>query len=99
MSKRKGLGRDVNSSIEVMDILLAALKEFHRIPLKRGILSSKLEDGEKILKAVNDTMEKAFNLSMMVEDLKSQIGGAKVPTGNSRFASLRIIEKFLNSEE
>jgi hypothetical protein len=100
MSKKKGLGRDVNNSIEAMDALLGTLKEFHKIPLKRGLQSTKFEDekGDKVAKAINETMEKAFNLTIMVEDLRNLVSGIKEPKGNSRFASHRIIAKFLDIE-
>ena len=98
MSKKKGLGRDVNKSIEAMDSLLSALKEFHKIPLKRGLQSSKIDD-EKLAKAINDSMEKAYNLTILVEDLRNMISGVKPPSGNSRFASHRIISKYLAIEE
>jgi hypothetical protein len=94
MSKKKGLGRDVNKSIEIMDSLMSALKEFHKMPLKRGLQSSKIDD-EKLAKAINDSMEKAFNLTILVEDLRSQVSGAKLPNGNSRFATKRIVANFL----
>jgi len=97
MSKKKGLGRDVNSSIEIMDSLLSALKEFHKMPLKRGLQSSKIDD-EKLAKAINETMEKAFNLNIMVEDLRTQVSGTKMPKGNSRFATLRVVTNFLSRD-
>jgi hypothetical protein len=96
MSKKKGLGRDVNKAVEAMDALLGALKEFHKTPLKRGLQSIKFDD-DKVAKAVNDTMEKAFQLTIMVEDLRNQVSGIKSPKGNSRFASHRVIAKFLEN--
>jgi len=93
MSKKKGLGRDVNKSIESMDALLSALKEYQKIPLKRGLQDSNIKD-DKVSKAINESMEKAFNLSIMVEDLRNQLQSTKPPSGNSRFAS-SVVAKFL----
>jgi hypothetical protein len=94
MSKKKGLGRDINVSIEAMDELLSCLKKFHGIPLKRGLKSSKTYDDD-VAKNVNNVMEKAFALNIMVEDLRNQVAGVK-PKANARFASQRVIDKFLS---
>jgi len=92
MPKKKGLGRDVNKSIEVMDDLLDCLKKFHSLPIKRGLHSNGIVD-EKFGKMVNEAKEKAFAVSIAVEDLIDQVKGAK-PAANKRFAC-RVVSKFL----
>jgi hypothetical protein len=79
-----------------MDELVACLKKFHGIPLKRGLKSSNAYDDD-IAKVVNTTMSKAFELSILVEDLKNQVAGIQ-PKGNARFSSQRIISNFLSIE-
>jgi hypothetical protein len=92
MPKKKGLGRDVTKSIEDMDELLVSLKKFHSIPIKRGLHSNGIVD-DKFGKMVNDTKEKAFALSIAIEDLIDQVKGAK-PAANKRWASC-VVSKFL----
>lgn len=92
MPKKKGLGRDVNKSVEVMDELLDCLGKFHTIPIKRGLQSSGMMD-DKFSKAVNEAKEKAYALNIVIEDLLNQVKGAK-PASNKRFAS-RVVSKFL----
>ena len=97
MSKKKGLGRDVNKSLEVMEDLLKGLSEFHKIPVKKG-LNGYLEEDEKkdFNDKVNKAKEMAFSLHMKVEDLKDEVKGLKPKSkGNSRFASQRVVSKFL----
>lgn len=93
MSKKKGLGRDINTSIDMMDDLLGCLKKFHGIPLKRGLKSNKIDDSD-LAKLVNKVMEDSFSLSIAVGDLKDHISGAK-PKSNARFACQRVVSKFL----
>ena len=95
MSKKRGLGRDINKSLEVIDNLAKSLREFHKIPVKKGLHSNRLNDPQ-INKLVNDALEKAFTLSIVVEDMRQQITGAKPPKANSRFASQRVVQKFLD---
>jgi hypothetical protein len=95
MSKKKGLGRDLNKSMEVAGNLLKILREFSDVPIKRGLHSSRISDPQ-VHKLVNDVMEKAVTLSMAVQDMCASISGAKPPKMNSRFASQRVIEKFLS---
>ena len=92
MPKKKGLGRDVEKSIEVMDALADCLKQFHSMPIKRGLHSNGIVY-DKFVKIVNDAKEKAYALSIAVEDLMDQVKGAK-PAANKRFAS-RVVSKFL----
>ena len=94
MSKKKGLGQDINKSVDILNELLESLKKVHTIPLKRGLKSNKIVD-EDIAKAVNTTMQKAFELSIMVEDLRNHVSGVK-PKANARFSSVRVIDKFLS---
>jgi hypothetical protein len=97
MSKKKGLGRDINISLEMMEEMLSCLKKFHGMPLKRGLKSNKVQDDD-LSKMVNKVMEDAFSLSIAVGDLKDHVSGAK-PKGNTRFACRRVISKFLESSE
>lgn len=97
MSKKKGLGRDINTSVEMMDDLLGCLKKFHGIPLKRGLKSNKVDD-VNLAKLVNKVMEDSFALSIAVGDLKDQVSGVK-PKSNARFACQRVISKFLEITE
>jgi hypothetical protein len=93
MPKKKGLGRDVNKSIEVMEELMDCLKNFHSMPIKRGLHSNGIMD-DKFGKIVNEAKEKAFAAGIAIEDLLEQIKGAK-PASNKRFASQRVVSKFL----
>ena len=95
MPKKKGLGRDVTKSLETMDQLMASLKEFSHMPLKKGLHSNKVSD-EKLGKMINDASQKAFELMTEVEDLKDQVKGIKTNL-NSRFAS-RVIARYLESD-
>jgi hypothetical protein len=97
MSKKKGLGRDINTSIEMMEDLLGCLKKFHGIPLKRGLKSNKIHDDD-LDKMVNKVMEEAFSLSIALGDLKDRVSGAR-PKANARFACQRVISKFLENSE
>jgi hypothetical protein len=93
MSKKKGLGQDVGRSIQIMDKLLGSLDSFHKMPVKRGLNSNGILD-DKFNKVVNEAKEKAYALSIAVEDLRDQVKGAK-PASNKRFASQRVISNFL----
>ena len=93
MSKRKGLGRDVNKSLEIMDKSIEALKTFVHMPLKKGLVSSGVDD-EQLSTMFNKASEEAFALINKVEDIKHKIKGVKT-THNSRFAK-KIVTNFLN---
>jgi hypothetical protein len=97
MSKKKGLGRDINTSVEMMEELLSCLRKFHGMPLKRGLKSNKIQDDD-LAKMVNKVMEDTFSLSIAVGDLKDHVSGAK-PKRNARFACRRVISKFLETSE
>ena len=94
MSKKKGLGRDIEKSIEVMEGLLSNLNDFHKIPVKKGLKSNGVVD-DKFGKAVNEAKKKAYELHILVEDLLDEVKGAK-PQANKRFACQRVISKFLS---
>jgi hypothetical protein len=93
MPKKKGLGRDVEKSIEVMDNLVACLKEFAHMPLKKGLSSNRVAD-EQLVKMINKASEDAFILKNAVDDLKDKIRGVKINL-NSRFAT-KVVQNFLN---
>lgn len=94
MSKKKGLGRDINTSLEVINDLMQCLNKFQDIKLKQGLKSNKVDD-ESIVKDINAAMEKASALKNIIEDLKNSISRVK-PKSNARFASQRVISKFLS---
>jgi len=95
MPKKKGLGRDINKSVEVMDGLLGNLREFSEIPIKRGLQSNGFSD-EKLVKMINDASEKAHTLYIIIGDLKDAVSALKI-NKNSRFATQRVIERFIQS--
>jgi hypothetical protein len=95
MPKKKGLGRDVNKSIEIMDELTGALKNFAHMPLKKGLVSSNVDD-DQLVTMVNKASEEAFALINKVEDIKHKIKGVKT-IHNSRFAK-KIVGNFLQKE-
>ena len=94
MPKKKGLGREINKSVEVMDNLLSALKKFTDMPLKKGLVSNGLSDNQ-LGKVINESSIDAFSLINKVEDLKHLIKSLK-PKDNSRFASI-VVNRFLES--
>ena len=96
MSKKKGLGRDVNKSIEIMDKLSGALKDFAHMPLKKGLVSSGVDD-EQLSTMFNKASEEAFSLINKVEDIKHKIKGVKT-IHNSRFAK-KVVTNFLSLEK
>ena len=95
MSKKKGLGRDVNKSLTIIDSLLQSLKTFIDMPLKKGLSSNKVVDNG-LNKIINESLIEAFSLINKVEDLKGAIKSIKLQQGNSRFAN-RVISRFLTS--
>lgn len=92
MPKKKGLGRDINKSLEIIDNLLDSLRHFSKIPLKKGLNSNKVNDKD-LVKNINDAREKAYGLSLLIEDLKDSVKGIKTDR-NSRFAS-RVVQNFI----
>ena len=97
MSKKKGLGKDVAKSLEVMDEMIDCLTSFHGIPLKRGLKGNGMLEDE-VSKVIDTTMNKAFELKTMISNLRDQIDGAK-PKSSARFASQRVISKFLSIDD
>ena len=97
MSKKKGLGKDINLSIKIMDELLVGLQKFHGMPLKKGLKSNKIDEDD-ISKVVNDALVKATALHTIVQDLRSDVAGVK-PRASARFASQRVISNFLSMDD
>lgn len=93
MSKKKGLGRDINKSLEIMEELLKSLKKFIAMPIKKGLSSNDINDKE-INKTVNESLVDASSLINKIEDLEVIIKSIK-PKGNSRFAN-KVVNRFLN---
>ena len=96
MPKKKGLGAQVNKSVEVMENLIECLGKFSHIPIKKGLTSLKPDDREDVKKMINETSEIAFSLKNKVEDLKEKVVELK-PKGNSRFAR-KIVARFLEDQ-
>lgn len=95
MPKKKGLGRDVTKSLEIMDDTLKILKKFSDMPLKRGLQSNKVLD-DKLSKIINSSREKTSILINDIEDLTEAIKTIKT-NQNSRFASQRVVQNFIKS--
>jgi len=96
MSAKKGLGRDINKSLETMEELSSSLKAFAHMPLKKGLMSNKISDDD-LVKKINDASEQAFALLNKVDDLRHRMSGVKPPK-NSRFAH-KVVERFLESKD
>lgn len=92
MPKKKGLGTNVEKSLEIMDELLKALKKFSNMPIKKGLAANDINDKD-ISKTVNDSMVDASSLINKIEDLQSVVKAIK-PKSNSRFAN-RVVTRFL----
>jgi len=95
MSKKKGLGQNVEKSLTIMESLKKSLKDFAHMPLKRGLTSNGTYD-EDIGKLINAASEEAFALINKVDDLIHRIKNVKEKKPNSRFAK-KIITRFLES--
>ena len=97
MPKKRGLGRDINKSLEIMDNLLNSLRDFAHSPLKKGLVSNNVQD-EDMQKMFNKASEQAFALINMVGDLEHKVKGLNI-NRSSRFASSdRVVQKFLASQ-
>lgn len=103
MSKRKGLGRNVNRSVEIMDTLQDALKKFGGMPLKQGLKENKAfdEDAQKLL---SDASEKAHALTLAVDKVKDLVEAVEAAEGrNPRFESRqanvarRVVQRYIES--
>ena len=97
MSKKKGLGRDIDTSLEIMEELSGCMDKFLHMKLQKGLRSNNIEDPElekKIEKALIDTSA----LAILIDGIKRNISGAK-PKASARFAGQRVISKFLSIEE
>jgi hypothetical protein len=96
MSKKKGLGRDINTSLEKMDALQGALKDFAHAPIKEGLSSNRVDD-DGLHKAVNKAIEDAVALSNQIKDIKGKIKGINIYK-SSRFAA-SVVRKFLDETD
>jgi hypothetical protein len=97
MPKKKGLGEDVNSSIEIMDELLSSLKAFEGMHLKRGLDSNGLLE-EKLEGKIDEVQKLAHSLQLPIRNLREKIKDIK-PISNVRFAPNAkvgsVVSKFL----
>lgn len=96
MPKKKGLGAQVNKSIEVMQDLIESLELFEKIPVKKGLASIDKDERDEIRKMVNETSEMALTLRNKVDDLQEKVKELKPPK-NSRFAR-NVVARFLKEE-
>lgn len=92
MSKKKGLGQQVEKSIIIMDSLKRSLKDFAHMPLKKGLVSNKTFEKD-VGKLINEASEDAFALINKIDDLQHQVKSIKTQH-NSRFAH-KIVSRFL----
>lgn len=97
MPKGKELGEEVTRSMETLRKLRDCLKSFLAIPLKNGLRRKGLLDADMI-KSINMAREKVTALDNEVESIMDTIRGIKTDK-NSRFASRRVIQKFIEREE
>jgi hypothetical protein len=95
MSKKKGLGQDVEKSLAIIEDLIKALTTFYNRPIKRGLKSNGTYDDD-LAKQVTEAKKKASELHLVLDDLPDMIKGAK-PKSSSRFACHRVISKFLEA--
>jgi len=95
MSKKKGLGRDINKSLEIMDATVSSLKGFTNMPLKKGIRSNGTKD-EALLKNINSALEKAVSLMNDIDIIYNQVNAIKMDN-NSRFA-FKVVSRFIEDE-
>jgi len=96
MPKKKGLGVQVNKSVEVMEELIECLSKFAVIPIKKGIGSVDKDEREELKKMINETSEIALSLKNKVDDLKDKVQELQ-PKKNSRFAH-NVVARFLDNE-
>ena len=92
MSKKKGLGQNVEKSMSLMSDLTKNLKNFVHMPLKKGLVSNETYD-EDIGKLINSASEDAFSLINKVDDLMHKVKSMK-KKHNSRFAK-DVVARFL----
>lgn len=96
MSKKKGLGRDIKTSMEIMEELSKCLDKFRGMKLQQGLKSGGIDDSDldkKIEKALIDSS----TLGVLIDSIQRQVSGAKPKV--SRFASQRVLSKFLSIDE
>jgi len=92
MSKKKGLGQNVEKSITIMDDLVKSLKNFAHMPIKKGLVSNDTYDDD-IGKLINSASEDAFSLINKIDDLRHKVRSMK-KKHNSRFAN-KVVARFL----
>lgn len=92
MSKKKGLGQNVEKALTIMSDLKKSLKDFAHMPLKKGLVSNKTYE-EDIGKLINTASEEAFALINKIDDLQHQVKNVKMKH-NSRFAN-KVVTRFL----
>ena len=93
MPKRKGLGRDIAKSLEIMDDLLKGLRKLSDAPIKQGLQTNNAYD-EKFGKMINESKEQALALANNLEDLRDAVKKIK-PNKNSRYGAQRVVANFL----
>ena len=99
MPRKKGLGQEMEKTIEALDGLVDGLGKFSQKysgSMKKHIGAS-IEDRDKIIEAIDQTSEDAHKLSNKIEGLKRRITEVKT-VRSSRFAK-KVVANFLGSEE
>ena len=96
MPKRKGLGKEVTKSLEIIEELHACLEKFEKAPIKQGLkVNGALDD--TMTRMVNEAKDEASKLAHKIEDIKNKLEGITPPT-SSRFGPARtaaVIDNFL----
>ncbi len=102
MPRKKGLGKTVETALELMNDLVKDLEKFgtktSRKTLKKTVSSSPMEDKDKdaLLTKINEASETALSLSNTIDDIRDAVKEIK-PKKNSRFAR-DVVARFLESE-
>lgn len=98
MPRKKGLGREMEKTLEAVDQLVDCLTDFsHKNAgvLKRYIGAS-IEDREAIIKIIDEASTEAHTLKNKIQNLKEKVKGAK-SKASSRFAR-KVVANFLESD-
>lgn len=101
MAKKKGPGRDVNNSLESMEGLISALKDFGNMPLKKGLVSNKIDDAD-LQKMLDKAVVDAVSLLTQVGNIAEKVRGLKL-NKSSRFSDREtscraVVAGFLSSK-
>ena len=89
--------KPTDRSLEIIEELLGCLNKFHEIPIKRAIGSMGLEEKTKedLDEIADAALVEAAKLKTQIMRLQDRLTDSK-PKKNGRFASQRIVSKFLS---